>query len=455
MLRNFLPSGIKLFSLVILLVVSQGYSELLWNKSSTALPEWLGNQVIYEINVRQYSDEGSFAAIEADLDRIDSLGINTLWFMPIHSIGEVNRKGLLGSYYAIKDYLEVNPEFGTDEDFRSLVNAAHAKGMHVLLDWVGNHTAWDNPLTKLHPDYYMKDAEGHFVPPTGTDWTDVIQLDFESEGLLEYQIMAMRYWVEEFGVDGYRCDFAIGVPTVFWNQLSAALLESDPDLFLLAEAEESDHQLKAFHASYGWDMMHTFNAVAKGDADANDIDAALTRRGLNFPEGSTFLHMTSNHDENSWNGTVFERLGDGVETFAALSFLLDGIPLLYNGQEVGLDWRLKFFERDPIHWKDSPFTYFYKTLIELKTTSSALLVESSLTRIPSTQDTHVYAFVRGDCGDAEVLFIANLSDEEVVVELGSDRLEGNWNNDFTDEMVSFSKNIELDLKPWQYYVLTR
>lgn len=455
MLRNFLPSGIKLFSLVILLVVSQGYSELLWNKSSTALPEWLGNQVIYEINVRQYSDEGSFAAIEADLDRIDSLGINTLWFMPIHSIGEVNRKGLLGSYYAIKDYLEVNPEFGTDEDFRSLVNAAHSKGMHVLLDWVGNHTAWDNPLTKSHPDYYMKDAEGHFVPPTGTDWTDVIQLDFESEGLLEYQIMAMRYWVEEFGVDGYRCDFAIGVPTVFWNQLSAALLESDPDLFLLAEAEESDHQLKAFHASYGWDMMHTFNAVAKGDANANDIDAALTRRGLSFPEGSTFLHMTSNHDENSWNGTVFERLGDGVETFAVLSFLLDGIPLLYNGQEVGLDWRLKFFERDPIHWKDSPFTSFYKTLIELKTTSSALLVESSLTRIPSTKDTHVYAFVRGDRGDAEVLFVANLSDEEVVVELGSDRLEGNWNNGFTDEMVSFSKNIELDLKPWQYYVLTR
>jgi len=435
--------------------------ELLWTQPSTELPDWIRNRVIYEINVRQYSEEGSFAAVEADLDRIERLGVSVLWFMPIHPIGAVNRKGELGSYYAVADYMGVNPEFGSPEDFKSLVDAAHARGMKVILDWVGNHTAWDNPLALEHPEYFLTGPDGQLIPPPEfPDWADVIQLDFSHPGVLEYQTRAMRFWVTEFGVDGYRCDYATGVPTSYWNDLMAALLETRPDLFLLAEAEVADHQLEAFHASYGWPVMHAFNDVAQGKKAASAIDDVLNRLRLEFPAGADFLYMTSNHDENSWNGTVFERLGGGAETFAVLSYMLDGIPLIYNGQEAGMDHRLEFFTRDPIDWKEHKFFGLYRTLNSLRRNHPALATGAASIRIPTTKDESVYALMR-EAEGRKVLLVANLSakdfetdeDKDEGVYLGSESLVGTWEDAFTGERLELGPSTHFSLQTWRYRLL--
>ena len=428
-------------------------TELLWQKPSTELPDWVRHQVIYEINVRQYSEAGTFAAVEADLDRIQALGVGILWLMPIHPIGEVNRKGELGSYYSVKDYTDINPEFGDKEDFRSFVKAAQSRGMRVILDWVGNHSAWDNPLTASHPEFYMKDANGSFIPPLGFDWTDVIQMDFNNPEVLAYQIDAMRYWVTEFGIDGYRCDYATGIPTEFWNTLCSALLETRADLFLLAEAEVPDHQLEAFHASYGWPMMHAFNAVAQGKFPASHLDDVQAHMDLLFPEGADFLLMTSNHDENSWLGTVQERLGGGTEVFAALSFVMDGIPLIYNGQEAGLDKRLKFFERDPIDWKPHRLYGVYQTLCALKSSHSALATGAPSTRVPSTDNGRIYSILRKtDAG--QVLLVANLTADNVSeVALGHPALEGEWKDAFSGEILSLGASPSFELPSWTYRLL--
>jgi glycosidase len=430
-------------------------TELLWQQGSTDLPDWVRNQVVYEINVRQYSEAGTFAAVEADLDRIKALGAGILWLMPIHPIGEVNRKGPLGSYYSVKDYMGINPEFGNKEDFRSFVEAAHSRGLRVILDWVGNHSAWDNPLASSHPEFYMTDASGSFIPPLGFDWTDVIQLDFNNPDLLEYQIKAMRYWVTEFGIDGYRCDYATGVPTAFWNTLCAALLETRPDLFLLAEAEVPDHQLKAFHASYGWPLMHAFNAIAQGKQPASHLDVIETHMDLLFPHGSDFLLMTSNHDENSWLGTVQERLGGGAAVFAALTFVMDGIPLIYNGQEAGLNKRLKFFERDPIDWQPHPLNGLYQTLCTLKQSHSALATGAPVSRVPSTDNARVYSLLRHtDTG--KVLLVANLTADNInEVSLGHQLLEGNWADALTGEPVSLSASPSFELPSWTFKLLVQ
>lgn len=452
---TFLRAALGLFATSVILSHFVRAEDLLWEQPSTELPDWVRNQTIYEINVRQYSAAGTFAEVEADLDRIEKLGVGTLWFMPIHPIGEVNRKGPLGSYYSISDYKAVNPEFGTKADFRSLVDAAHARGMRVILDWVGNHTAWDNPLAQEHPDYYMTDDEGSFIPPLGFDWTDVIQIDYNNPAVLDYHIEVLRYWVEEFGVDGYRCDYATGIPTEFWDQLMAALRETRPDLFFLAEAEVPSQQLHAFHASYGWEMMHAFNAIAQGQAPASHLDDVLASQSIRFPQGSDFLYLTSNHDENSWLGTAFERLGGGVKPFAVVSFALDGIPLVYNGQEAGMDKRLKFFDRDPIDWRPHPLADFYRTMINLKSRHPALRTGAAMVRVPTTENDAVFALVREGSDGSRVLVVANLTAQNLTkIGLGAKSLAGKWRDVFTDEVIELEASWILEELPsWNFLVL--
>jgi glycosidase len=431
-------------------------AELLWEQQAPELPEWVNNQVIYEVNVRQYSEDSSFKSIAKDLDRISDIGINTLWFMPITPIGEKNRKGELGSYYSVKDYMGVNPEFGTPSDFKNLVKKAHAHGMKVIIDWVANHSACDNLLATEHPEYYVKDSEGNFIPPIGTDWTDVIQFDFTQEGLLEYQTKAMKYWMEEFGVDGFRCDFALGVPTDFWNKLSDSLRKVNPDVFLLAEADVADQQLRAFNASYGWQLLHAFAGIAQGEHDANYLDAVLSRQNLTYPKDSNFLLMTSNHDMNSWEGTVYERLGGGTKVFAVLAMTMKGIPLVYNGQEIGLNKRLEFFTKDPIQWNNtSPINEFYKKLIHLKTNSLSLNATAEFNRIPTTEDASIYAYTRGKSEKGQILVIANLKAHDLEFEIGTDAVKGDWTNIFTGEKIHFSGSEEMNLNMWNYLVLER
>lgn len=424
------------------------------DQTALGIPAWLRRAIVYEVNTRQYSAAGTFAAVEADLPRIRSLGVDVLWFMPVHPIGEHNRKGPLGSPYAVRDYYGINPEFGTAADFKKLISAAHQLGFRVVLDWVGNHTAWDNPLAQQHPDFYVRDAKGSFVPPLGFDWTDVVQLDFANHAVWDYEYEALAYWIREYGIDGFRCDFATGVPTAFWDEVSGRLRQLSPDLFLLAESELPQQQLHAFNASYAFEMMQTFNAVAQGRAGISHIDDTLSATHAQFPRGATLLRYTTNHDENSWQGTEFERLGGGAAPFAVLSFMLNGIPLIYNGQEIGLDRRLAFFERDPISWHPHPLTSFYQTLCQLRHQHAALATGSDQRRIDTTRNDAVYAILRTN-GDDRVVAFLNLTARDVSVDAFDPALEGKWREAFTGERVESGPHQSLALPAWRYRLLIR
>lgn len=424
------------------------------DQPAIGVPAWIRSSVIYEINVRQYSASGKFAAVTADLPRLKALGVDVLWLMPIHPIGEHNRKGPLGSYYAVRDYQGINPDFGTEQEFKQLVDAAHAEGFRVILDWVGNHTAWDNPLAQQHPDYYVHDVKGAFTPPTGFDWTDVIQLDFSNPAVLDYQAGALTYWVKNFGIDGFRCDFATGVPTAYWETLFARLRAVRPDLFLLAESELPQHQLRAFNASYAFELMHSINDVAQGRAGVSHLEDTLTRARVEFPAGAVLLRYTTNHDENSWQGTEFERLGGGVEPFAVFTFLVDGIPLIYNGQEIGLDRRLEFFVHDPIEWTPNErLTGFYRTLTQLRRTHPALRTGAPARRLATSHNESIYAILREAEGQRVLAFL-NLTARDVKAVVFDPALAGMWRDAFTGETVSLSPALPLTMRSWKYRVLT-
>lgn len=329
----------------------------------TKTPEWAFNKTIYEVNLRQFSEEGNFDGFRKHLPRLKELGVGILWFMPIHPIGELNRKGSLGSYYSVKDYLDVNPEFGTIDDFKELVKEIHSLGMYVIIDWVANHTAWDHQWTKTHPEFYNKDDKGNFIPPVD-DWSDVIDLNYENKALWSEMINALKFWVTECDIDGYRCDVAGMVPIEFWIEAREQLDKIKP-VFMLAEWDTPEMHF-AFDMTYDWNMHKTMNEVAKGKKSADEIIHHIQKDLENYPSYAFRMQFTDNHDENSWNGTVFERLGDAAECFAVLTFLIPDMPLIYSGQEAGLNKRLSFFEKDPIDWKEHKFFALYKSLIELK-----------------------------------------------------------------------------------------
>lgn len=419
-------------------------------------PDWVRRATIYEVNVRQFSACGDFDAVTAALPRLQALGVDLLWFMPIHPIGELHRKGPLGSYYAIKDYLAINPEFGTEEDFRELVTAAHARGLRVILDWVPNHVSPDNPLTKTHPQFFWRDEQGGLVPPHGTDWTDVVQFDFAAPGLAEYQAGVLLHWMEKFGVDGFRCDVAWGLPTPFWNEVTKRVRAVKPDAYFLAEAELPQHQIAAFHTSYGFDLHHAMNAVAQGKRPASAIDDAYAKFRAHFPRGASLMVFTSSHDENSWAGTEFERMGAGYVPFAVLTFILDGVPMIYNGQEAGADRRLKFFERDPIVWPQEahPAAKLYQILTRLRREHPALHTGAGMRRLDTTDNATFYAVERA-AGAKKVVGIFNLTAKDAKADLFDPALAGGWTNAFTGEAVTLNPLVPLELKAWEYRVYTR
>lgn len=417
-------------------------------------PDWVRRGTIYEINVRQYSAGGQFAAVTADLPRLEALGVDILWLMPIHPIGELHRKGPLGSYYAAKDYFAVNPEFGTDADLRALVDAAHARGMRVILDWVGNHVSPDNPLVQTHPQFFARDAAGKLIPPLGTDWTDVVQFDFSAPGLLDYQASALLHWVQKFGIDGFRCDVAWGLPTPFWDELTARVRAVKPDAFFLAEAELPQEQVRAFNTSYGFDLHHAMNTIAQGRKSASGLDEALAKIRATFPAGSSLMIFTSSHDENSWAGTEFERMGMGYAPFAVLTFLLDGVPMIYNGQEIGLDRRLEFFTRDPIVWptETHPTTKLYQVLTQLRRTHPALHTGAPFRRLDTSDNATFYAVLREAAGKKLVAFL-NLTAKDGKADAFDSALAGRWRDAFTGEAVTLDARVPLEMKAWRYRVL--
>ena len=418
-------------------------------------PAWSYSLSIYEVNLRQYSPEGTFQGFEEHLPRLREMGVGILWFMPIHPIGEEKRKGSLGSYYSVRDYYDVNPEFGTLEEFKSLVGKIHQMGMYVIIDWVANHTAWDNPLTVEHPDWYMRDSRGDFFPPV-PDWSDVIDLNYNNQALWDYMIAAMKFWVEEADVDGFRCDVAGMVPEEFWNRARLEL-EAIKPVFMLAEAEGPSYHRKAFDMTYGWELYHLMNRIAEGNKDADDISRYLDLEEHRFPRDAYRMYFTSNHDENSWNGTVYERLGAAAEVFAVLAATLEGMPLVYSGQEAGLDHRLEFFEKDLIEWKDHRFTELYAKLLNLKQTNEALWNGQRggpLVRVQTSADDGVFAFVREKEAD-KVFVVLNLSPYEKNISLEGDSFVGEYTDVFANEKTTFTQGAEITLRPWYYRVFAR
>lgn len=454
------PAILSAFILLILLsACRQEPGEILGKSmlpdSEVTHPEWSKNASIYEVNIRQFTPEGTFQAFIRHIPRLKELGVDILWLMPVTPVGELNRKGPLGSYYSVKDYMAVNPEFGDMEDLKELVVVAHERGMKVILDWVANHTAWDNPLVTEHPEWYKKDTAGQFISPF--DWTDVLQLDYGQAGLWDYMIGAMKYWITEADVDGFRCDVAGMVPTEFWNKARAGLDQAKP-VFMLAEAEKPELMVSAFDMDYGWELHHIMNKVAQGEKDVREIVRYFRKNDSIYPGNVYRMYFTSNHDENSWQGTEFERMGEAAEAMAVLSVTVPGMPLVYSGQETGLDKRLRFFEKDTIDWDKNPeYTGFYKVLLDLKKRNHALWNGHEggwMELIPVKNDSTVFAFCRQKENDW-VVALFNFSPDRQEFKLSGFNNPGEYVEVFTGEERLIQRRATFKLEPWDYRIFEK
>ena len=443
-------------------------------KPIKVVPDWAKSANIYEVNVRQYTPEGTFKAFAKHLPRLKEMGVDIIWLMPIYPISETKRKGSLGSYYAVSDYKGINPEYGNEMDFKKLVDEIHRLDMKIILDWVANHTGWDNPMMQEHPEWYTKNKKGEFQAPVA-DWSDVADLNFKDEGLQQYMIDALKYWVTEFDIDGYRCDVADMVPVTFWNKARKNLDAVKP-VFMLAEAENPEHHKEAFDMSYAWEFHHLMNSIAKGERNAKDLDDYFKKNEERFPDNAYFMNFTSNHDENSWNGTTKERMGDAHKALAVLASTVPGMPLIYSGQETGLDKRLRFFDKDTIEWQQNhEMMEFYTKLLTLKKENPALwngAEGGQMVKLKIAENDKVSAFVRTKyLADRTnyVMVLINLSNEPQEIIIQNLKQYGfDFKDAFTMEEFDFSggkkekkkkKNIPLPqsvkLDAWGYKVLVK
>lgn len=420
--------------------------------SNVKHPEWSYDKIIYEVNLRQFTPSGSIEEFRAHLPRLKELGVGILWFMPIHPIGVENRKGTLGSYYSVKDYKDIDPMHGTLDEFRELVKEIHDAGMYVILDWVANHSAWDNEWMKTNPDYYTRDEKGNVVPPI-QDWHDVADLNYDNKELWNAMLDAMIFWVKEYDIDGYRCDVAGMVPTEFWNFVRPELEKIKP-VFMLAEWESVDMHINAFDMTYGWDLHKIFNAIAKKEKNSEDIIQFVKEDQKRYPANAFRMNFTSNHDENSWNGTEFERLGDGAKTFAMLTYLLPGMPLIYSGQEIGLNHRLSFFEKDEILWEENEFAKFYQDLYQLNKSESNLRNGErggEFLPIQNSASKEILSFVRKN-SEKKILVIANLSNDAIGFSFKDKNVRGSYQRFLSDEKKDFSADDSYKFEPWEYQI---
>ena len=460
-------------------------------------PDWTRNASIYEVNIRQHTPEGTINAFSAHLPEIKALGTDILWLMPIFPIGEKfrkatqntlieeiqdpeERKKYLGSPYAIKDYKAVNPDLGTDRDFRTFVQKAHDLGMKVILDIAVNHTAWDNEWITTNPDYYSRIATGatpwnpdwmkqhpefyaeltekgltYPIDDGETDWWDTAELNYDNEDLRSEMIDNLKYWVEEFNVDGYRCDVAMQVPTDFWEDARKELDMQKP-LFMLAEAEEIDHLNYAFDMNYGWELHHIMNKISHGEMNVNNLTEYLAKYDTQYGPDAYRMNFITNHDENSWNGTINERMGDSQLAMAGLVATLPGMPLIYSGQEAGLDKRLRFFEKDTIDWQESELRSFYTTLLQQKKVNKALWngeAGGKIITLTTDSPEKILAYTREKDGD-KIIAVLNLSNEaidfEFSIPVDINGLQDLFNNG--GEVKLSTNSVSMD--PWEYIILT-
>lgn len=433
--------------------------------------EVLETAVIYEANIRQYSPSGHFDEFTKDIPQLKELGVKIIWMMPVFPISETKRKATggedskfasdfpedeqskyLGSYYAVTDFTKINPEFGTIEDFRKLVNTAHENGMYVILDWVPNHTGWDHIWIKDKPEYYTKDETGQIIHPADTDWTDVADLNYENADMRKEMIADMQYWLKEEHVDGFRCDVAGSVPLDFWEEAIPQLRETKP-IFMLAEAWEPElAKDNLFDMVYGWDTHHTMNKLAQGKVDLEVWRERLQQIDSLYEKGDIIMNFVTNHDENSWNGTIAERMNDAAPLMTAFSYAIPGMPLIYSGMEYNLDHRLKFFEKDSIPKTKQTMWTLLEKLGKLKNSNPALNGGKNPADYKelTTDNNKVLVFERSK-KDETLLFIGNFSDEAQSVHLS---VKGHFKN-YMDETKIDLSDLKLDLKPWEYRILIK
>ena len=416
---------------------------------------WTHNTNIYEVNIRQYTKEGSFKAFGKELPRLKDMGVKTLWFMPITPIAQKNKKGVLGSYYAASDYISINPEFGTLDDFRILVKDAHELGFKVIIDWVANHTGWDHKWTTEHPDYYKKDpATGDFQIASGMD--DIIELNFHNQELVKAMIGAMKFWIEECDIDGFRCDLAFWVELEFWKEARKELDAVKP-LFWLGELDPIEHPeyMGTFDAAYTWTWMHKTEDFYKKNLSLDVLDTVLKEYDA-IGDSSMRTWFTSNHDENSWNGSEYEKYGNMAKALAVFSCTWNGIPLIYSGQELPNLKRLKFFEKDAIEWRENTELHdFYRTLLNLHTNNPALRAgdpETKTEKLTPSDNQHIFAFLRKD-GEQQVLVILNFSCTSASFLL--DSINGKFRDVFSFKEMEFSNKKSFQLNSWEYLVFER
>ncbi len=431
-------------------------------------PEWSKNATIYEVNVRQHTPEGTLAAFTEDIDRIADMGVTILWIMPIQPIGYEGRKdpdstgNSWGSYYAISDYTAVNEDYGNLDDFKAMVEKAHSRGMKVILDWVANHTAFDHHWVSEHPDYYNMTDEG--VPSVAmdndgglTDWTDVADLNYDNQELRKAMTEEMLWWIDQADIDGFRCDVAGFVPHEFWQDANAQIRARKEGVFMLAEWDEP-YLHDAFDMTYGWDFHHRTNEVAKGEMDATTFDQYKSEvLDSLYPDEAMKMLFTTNHDENSWNGTVYERYGDGHEVFFVLCATYpNGMPLVYSGQEMGLSHRLRFFYKDTVSWENPALESFYSTTLHMKRDNPALWNGQwggEMHKISTSNDAAIYAFSREVEGNEVVVFL-NLSGESQSFTY-TDGSSGTYDEVYSGNTITLDAEGEMELGAWGYMVFRK
>ncbi|MCQ2348352.1 MAG: alpha-amylase family glycosyl hydrolase [Paludibacteraceae bacterium] len=423
---------------------------------------WAYDATIYELNTRQLSEEGTFAAAEERLETLKDCGVDIIWVMPCQPIGKLTRKGTLGSYYSIIDYCQINPEFGTMDDFKRFLNKAHELGMKVILDWVANHTAPDSEWTK-NEGWHYRDSLGNLM--VQYDWTDISKLNYDNQDMRAAMKQAMHFWMDSVGIDGFRCDVAGEVPTDFWNDAMGELKAKYPNMFTLAENEDKAQELTetAFDMYYGWELHHLMNDVAQGKSSVEDLWAYFQKCDTTIRPEAIRMNFTSNHDENSWNGTEYERLGDAVELFTAFTYVVPGMPMIYTGQPAGNNHRLAFFEKDCIDtlMYDGGKKYMlYKSLNELRANNSALWSPEcggKMVRL-ETDNANIFACVREKsckkCGSNTVIAIMNMSNEEQTVTVSLGELAGTYHC-MCGKDVTLTETYQLTMSPWQWMIVSK
>lgn len=415
-------------------------------------PVWSYDTSIYEVNVRQYTPEGTFNSFLNHLPRLRKMGVEVLWFMPVTPISVEGRKGSLGSYYAVQNYTAVNPEFGTLQNFTDLIKEAHKLGFKIIIDWVANHSGNDNVWIKNHPDFYCYDQSDQIIHPHG--WEDVSKLNFDNRHMQEAMINAMKFWIEVCDIDGFRCDMAHLVPLEFWRKARTELQSIKSDLFWLAECEEPNYH-EVFDATYTWKWMHATQEFYSSKIGLPGLLSVLHNYNSSFFKDALRVYFTSNHDENSWNGTEYEKYGYCARPLAVFTCTWNGIPMIYSGQELPNNKRLQFFDKDELEGKE-PYELhdFYKTLLELRKRNAALRAgdDNVFTyKIETNDDDKIFCFLRQNGHDA-VLVILNLSAETVFVQLKGDLLPGKVVNIFNKELTNLSECPNIELASWGYKV---